>query len=148
MVHQLARELVQAMAQPLDPRDTRTVQEVIDLYLAHLGDDIAGRTRAMREGTLKLFSQQFGTKRISECNPVQLKHWLAERPRGISGWTKQRCNADIQRAFNWASNLRYIRENPFRGLEMHRAKKLTGRELSPLNSRLSSRPATRLFAAS
>jgi integrase len=130
-VEQIAKELLQAMARPPDPRDTRTVQEVIDMYLAQLGDEITDRTRELRERTLKIFSQYFGKMPVAQCTPIALKEWLAERHNWSSGWSKQRVNADIQRVFNWAASLRYTRENPFRGLQIPRGKKLTGREMTP-----------------
>ena len=76
-LRQLGHELLQAMAAPADPRDTRTVQDVIDTYLAQLGEEISPRTRAMRERTLKMFAQYFG--KTPKLNPAHEAAFAAFR---------------------------------------------------------------------
>jgi hypothetical protein len=43
-----------------DPRDRRTVQEVMDAFVNQAAEELADRTWELRLRTLKLFGQQFG----------------------------------------------------------------------------------------
>jgi integrase len=127
----LSRVVQQLVRIHTDARDTRIVQEVIDTYLSNVGNEINAQTLELRKRTLKLFGQQFGTLQVSQCTPIMLKKWLAERSNWASGWTKMRVHADIQRIFNSAATLRFIRENPFKGLRVERSRRMTGRDMHP-----------------
>jgi integrase len=128
--------LLQQIAQQIehlrtDPRDTQTVQKIIDAYLNQVGDEISESALEMRQHTLKLFGKHFGRMQLAQCSPIQLKEWLKERKSWASSWTKMRANADIQRVFNWAAALRMVRENPFRGLAAEFGRRTTCREMHP-----------------
>jgi integrase len=102
-------------ARPVDPRDARTVKEVIGLYLDDAKSAVTADHYAHSGATLNLFAEKFGTRTIGECIPHDLKSWIAAHDAWASGWTRQRINACVQRAFNWAHSMRLIRENPFKG---------------------------------
>ncbi len=130
-VQQLLAELLQTRTTPPDPRDQRTVQEVVDAYLRDGRDEITPRTYDMRKLTLCRFAEAFGTRKVSECRPIDLKRWLALQTMWPSPYTKQRCRGDIQRAMNWAVAAGLIRENPFHGFHLSEQPRPTGRDMKP-----------------
>src|SRR5438552_15852949 len=66
-------ELFRRMA---DPRDQRTVGELIGLYLEDAKDEIDTRTLEDRTRELGRFREAFGSRMISDCTPFDLKQWL------------------------------------------------------------------------
>jgi integrase len=131
VMQQLLLEALQRQTTPPDPRDQRTVQEVVDAYLRDGKDEITARTYEMRALTLNRFAQAFGTRKVSECRPIDLKRWLAVQTNWASAYTKQRCRGDIQRALNWAVAAGLIRENPFHGFHLSEQPTPSGRDMQP-----------------
>jgi integrase len=114
----------------VDPRDQRTVGEVIDLYLENAADEIGAETFYTRRLDLARFSAHFGHFLIRECSPIHLKKWIMDQKSWKSANKRFSFNASVQRVMNWAVVNRIIRENTFRGVSL-RDDRATGREMKP-----------------
>ncbi len=110
--------LVELLRGPAQPCDRRTVAEVVDLYLADAkAGGLSPQALQDRTRTLTLFARELGARRVGDCLPLDLKHWVQAHAEWQSPWTRNRVNTDVQRCFNWAAEeMRLIRQNPFRGV--------------------------------
>ena len=121
---------------PLSPVPrANDVSEVIDLYLSRARQQNDPRTFEDRERILRLLSAELGHYRLAECIPGHLELWLHSKPQWQSAWTKRRVAATVQACFNWAAKLRFIPENPFKGVshsEGERGRPMTQEEFRSL----------------
>jgi integrase len=90
-----------------------TVQEIIDAYLELGTDELAEATRENSVRTLNRFAADFGTRLVAELKTIDLQRWLKEQPEWKSGWTIQRVQAVVKRAFNFGIEMDLIAINPF-----------------------------------
>lgn len=102
--------------------DPKTVQELVDLYLAAEAANLSPDNLANKQAVFARFVPDFGHLRPDECQPLQLATWINEHPEWQSGWTVQRVLNDIKRVFNWAVGNNLIRDNPFRSVRVPRRK--------------------------
>jgi len=100
-----------------DQRDRRTVAEVAALYLSETYGQISEDAFAGREYYLTLFAKAFGHVKIAECSRLFIQQILRQHPTWRSAHTVRAFNTAIQRAFNFAVDSRFIRENPFAGFK-------------------------------
>jgi integrase len=112
-----------------DPRDLKTIAEVIRLYVNDAKGELDTRTHEYRARHLASFALAFGMRQVPQCTPFELKQWIHEHYQN-SAWTRLGVNSSVQRAMNWAVTMRIIRENPFRGLKLNEQKK-HGRDMKP-----------------
>jgi len=98
-----------------------TVNQVIDAYLAERPDATDPEVMQDRVRCLQGFAAACGTKRISECGPLDLTAYLKSRPGWRSAWTKGKKIEHIRRCFRWAMFVKLIREYPFFGVKGSRA---------------------------
>ncbi len=120
----------QAFLPATDQRSLTTVAAVIEKYLANCKEEIDERTREYRQRYFVLLCEDMGDRVVSDLSPLDLKEWMTKHSgRMKSDWTKAGVKAGIQRAFNWAVEMRIIRENPFKGLKLHGLRKAHGRDM-------------------
>jgi integrase len=115
---------------PQDPRDLRTVAEVVTVYLADAKDGLAEASYELRVVRLGLFSREFGAQRPAELTPWAVKQWIFAQTQWRSPHTRAQANSAVQRCFNWAVEMRLLRENPVRGLRL-REETQPGRDMKP-----------------
>jgi integrase len=97
-----------------DPRDQRTIGEVIQLYLQHAQRELSERTYQDNVASvLGRFSAACGHLVINSCRPFDLQQWLDQHPEFASNWTIKRVIGTIKRAFNWALDMGLTSRNPF-----------------------------------
>jgi len=94
------------------------IKDVIDLYLRHAATEIVQAAFESRRYELTDFAGQFGALALKDGRPYHLQLWIDSHPAWRSGWTRKRCVAGVQRAFNWAVKLGLITSNPFKGFSI------------------------------
>jgi integrase len=115
----------------LDARGQVTVAEVIDKYLAHAGEELTPDALENRTADLNAFCADLGSRPVGQLSPLDLKQFLAKNAkRWQSGHKRAGVATSVKRAFNWAVEMRLIRENPVGGLRLNVDKK-TGRDVTP-----------------
>lgn len=103
--------------------EPRTVQDVIDLYLAYARRRVAARTYENCESVLTRFCAEHGDALLAECKPYHLSNWIDSHAEFKSDWTICRVVRTIQRPFNWAAKGGMIPRNPFAGVGHHQGKR-------------------------
>jgi integrase len=112
-----------------DPRDNKTVHEVIELYLHHARADLEPRSYHDASKVLERFDRACGTLTVAKCRAFDLRQWLDEKWRAAANWTVRRVIATVKRVFNWALDAELIDKNPFARVR-HRGRGRRGRPMS------------------
>lgn len=131
------------LPQPPDPRDLRTVAEIIDNYLLLATEEMAPRSRENTAHILTRFRDYLGSRLVKDCLPFDLQKWIVDNSQWKSGHTRRRINGTINRVFNWARQMRLVRDNPFAGLQFAGGE--TGRDMTDDEFQVIMRHADRPF---
>ncbi len=99
------------------PEAGPTVAEVVNAYIDDLRTESSGRTMEERVRVLTWFVADFGERSVASLIPLDLKRWIMTRREWRSLWTRSRIHKTVQRAFNWAAEMRLTPSNPLRGLK-------------------------------
>jgi integrase len=114
----------------MDPRDQKTVGEIVPLYLDAAGEELDAAALADRRRVLGKFAEAFGEWPVREMTPLVARQWIKSQRRWKSPWMRSGVLAAIMRLFNWAVEMRLIRENPAKGAHFREEKK-PGRDMTP-----------------
>jgi integrase len=113
-----------------DPRDKTTVGEIVAAYLTDVRSELAANSYKIRASDLKRFAQAFGSLHVAALPPLAVKEWIFAQECWRSPWTRDNVSWTIQRCFNWAVDMRLLRENPIRRLRLRESKE-PGRAMKP-----------------
>jgi integrase len=112
----------QLLARLKDPRDERTIGQVIEIYLEHAkGSLCPEHFEGQRRYLLRFAASEIGGQTAADASMLAMKSWLMSAEAGErvkSDWTRAGIAGAIHRAMNFAVKHRLIRENPFRGVEL------------------------------
>ncbi len=120
-----------ALLRPGDPRDSRTVSEIVRLYLEHAPDELSPASLTNRKQEMARFVAAFGERFVTDVTPLEIKRWIFSQKSWRSPHTRQRASGGIQRIFNWAFQQRLVRENHVRGVKLGESNKPRGRDMQP-----------------
>ncbi len=94
----------------------RTVGEVCRFYREYAADKLSDERLASVERYLAAFTSSYGCLPLGRCTPLLVHEFIQAHPSWRSAHTRHGVNVIVQRAFNWAVQMRLIASNPFRGV--------------------------------
>jgi integrase len=110
-----------------DEAEARTVQEVVDWFLArYKSTSKISMTEIHR--LLRKFAAVFGPRLVSSMKGHELVAFVEAHPRIRSGWSIARWLRTIKQPFNQADRLGFIMRSPFKGVQLPRGER--GRDLT------------------
>lgn len=106
---------------PADPRDERTVGQLVQAYLDATRNEVCARSAAGRKQVLGLFAQAHGGKRVADCTPADLLAFVNSRPTWRTEGMRSHVVHNVNACFNWGVRMRLIAANPFKGVPCRRS---------------------------
>jgi integrase len=95
----------------------KTVNEVLDWYLANEVREFAPVALKERQRVWKLFRKTYGDLLLADARPHHLLAFITGQRGARSNHTRKRLRATIYRPFNAAADAGLIERNPFRGVK-------------------------------
>lgn len=95
------------------PSGVLTVQQLVALYLALEGPDLAPSSLKQKRYTLAAFARQFGDWPWNALHKSDLKAWIRNNPHWTSDETRRNQLRIVKRVFAWAEDDQRIGHNPF-----------------------------------
>lgn len=105
-------------AEQRGPLDRRPVEDIADEFIeAKEGAGLRPSTLVQYRSHMKQLSEEFQGRNLAEITTPDLVRWLDKRK--VTGATRGNWRASLSVFFNWAIRMRYGRENPADGINLH-----------------------------